>query len=82
MTSDEPSLAGLRYRAGATQNTLDAWELQNGCSPRDPKLIAEHNALLLENIESKNALEIEEAILTGRMNFRPEPKKRKTTKRN
>lgn len=77
MTTDTPSLAGLRHRAGATQNSLDAWELEHGCSPRDPKLIAEHNALLLENIESKNALEIEEAILTGRMNFRPEKKKQK-----
>lgn len=71
MTNDEPSLAGLRYRAGATQNALDAWELEHGCSPRDPKLIAEHNALLRQNQESKDWLDLAEWTLTGRCNFTP-----------
>lgn len=71
MTADLTRLDGLRARAGATQVELDAWELANGCSPRDPKLIARHNELLLENIESQRWLDIATAQLDGRMNFTP-----------
>lgn len=75
-------LQELRQKAGQTQVNLDSFELEHGCCGRDPEIIRQHDELLIANIEAKQELEVEEAILTGRMNFRPEPKKRTTTKRN
>ncbi len=71
ITTDLPSLAGLRWRAGETQVSLDAFELNEGCRPTDPLLIAQHCALLEQNEESQRWLRVAIATLEGRMNFIP-----------
>lgn len=89
MTADLTRLDGLRYRAGATQVALDAFELDHPDSHLVPELRERHNELLRQNQESKDWLMIAQANLDGRMNFTPKlsseqtkTKKRKTTATN
>jgi len=85
-TQDLPALSGLRWRAGETQVSLDAFELNEGCRPTDPLLIARHCALLEQNEESQRWLRVAVANIEGKMNFIPktlsQSKPRKTTATN
>jgi len=70
----QSNLAGLRYRCGATEVELTAFELTNGCRCTDLDLIAEHNRLLEQHAESRRWLSAAEAEATGMQNFKPKAK--------
>lgn len=71
MTTDTPSLAGLRHRAGQTEVELTSFELDHPDSHLVPALRERHNQLLRQNIESRQWLDLATAQIDGRMNFTP-----------